>query len=200
MSLKVDPRIKRTRQLLVNALAQLLHEKEFSAITVQDITARAEVNRATFYAHFEDKYALLNYNVREDFLHVLEQRSSDWEVFSPGKLRNLVTAVYEFLSQFTGQCQSHGPAQHDDKLFVMAEVQKQAAAILLGWLQPSPDPRAPSRESAALIASWSIFGTSFHWTRHDRSLPPSEAADRILALITPGLMPYLAQIEVPMRR
>ena len=49
-AVKVDPRVKRTRQLLQNALMELVQEKSQGSITVQDIAARAEVNRATFYA------------------------------------------------------------------------------------------------------------------------------------------------------
>src|SRR5687768_12547054 len=108
MSLKVDPRIKRTRLLLQRAINELLREKEFHHITVQDITARAEVNRATFYAHFEDKYALLNYSVREEFLEALAKRSDHWDVYTPTHLRSLIMVVYEFLSLFSGRCPSHG--------------------------------------------------------------------------------------------
>ncbi|HWQ84479.1 MAG TPA: TetR/AcrR family transcriptional regulator [Anaerolineales bacterium] len=51
---KVDPRIKRTRALLVQAFTELLAEKGFQAISVQDISERATVNRTTFYLHFPD--------------------------------------------------------------------------------------------------------------------------------------------------
>lgn len=55
-----DPRVKRTRQLLMQAFMELLKEKkDISSISVQDIAERATLNRATFYAHFEDKYAFL---------------------------------------------------------------------------------------------------------------------------------------------
>lgn len=55
-----DPRVKRTRQALLQAFVALLEEKQnFHSISVQDIAERATVNRATFYDHFEDKYALL---------------------------------------------------------------------------------------------------------------------------------------------
>src|SRR5207245_2778046 len=56
----VDPRVKRTRKLLQQAFIELFQEKGFAAISIQDITERATVNRATFYAHFPDKYALLD--------------------------------------------------------------------------------------------------------------------------------------------
>jgi AcrR family transcriptional regulator len=64
---KEDPRVKRTRKVLVHAFGELLTDKRFSAITVQDIAERAEVNRVTFYGHFSDKYAILEYWLREQF-------------------------------------------------------------------------------------------------------------------------------------
>jgi AcrR family transcriptional regulator len=56
---KLDPRIRRTRQLLRNALVELISEKGFDDITVKDITERATLNRATFYLHYNDKQDLL---------------------------------------------------------------------------------------------------------------------------------------------
>src|SRR5205807_1741174 len=47
----VDPRVKRTRKLLQQAFIELFQEKGFASISIQDITERATVNRATFYAH-----------------------------------------------------------------------------------------------------------------------------------------------------
>jgi AcrR family transcriptional regulator len=70
---RVDPRVKRTRQLLQRAFLELLAEKEMASISIQDITDRATVNRATFYAHFPDKYALLDSIVRELFQQMLGQ-------------------------------------------------------------------------------------------------------------------------------
>lgn len=55
---KSDRRVQRTKQLLFNALAELTAEKGYSAVTVQDITERANVGRSTFYAHFGGKDAL----------------------------------------------------------------------------------------------------------------------------------------------
>ena len=64
---KDDPRSKRTRRMLQKALNELMTEKKFSEISVQDITAKAEINRATFYAHFDDKYELLNAGIHFQF-------------------------------------------------------------------------------------------------------------------------------------
>jgi AcrR family transcriptional regulator len=56
---KDDLRVQRTQQLLRTALVSLIEEKGFEALTVQDIIDRANVGRATFYAHFDNKEDLL---------------------------------------------------------------------------------------------------------------------------------------------
>jgi AcrR family transcriptional regulator len=56
---KVDRRVRRTRELLSNALISLLHEQRYERVTVQDVIDRADVGRSTFYAHFHDKDGLL---------------------------------------------------------------------------------------------------------------------------------------------
>ena len=58
---RVDPRFKRTRELIVRAFEELVMEKGHRALTVQEIAERATVNRATFYAHFRDQYELFGH-------------------------------------------------------------------------------------------------------------------------------------------
>jgi AcrR family transcriptional regulator len=54
-----DRRVRRTRRLLREALLALILEKGYDRVTVQDVLERADVGRATFYAHFRDKDDLL---------------------------------------------------------------------------------------------------------------------------------------------
>ncbi|MCC6614675.1 MAG: TetR/AcrR family transcriptional regulator [Anaerolineae bacterium] len=61
----LDRRQRRTRKLLRDALLQLIVEKGFDTLSVQDITDRADVSRATFYLHFRDKEDLLFNSMRE---------------------------------------------------------------------------------------------------------------------------------------
>lgn len=56
---KLDRRIQRSRQALQAALSALILEKGYESVTVQDVIDRANVGRATFYAHFRDKEDLL---------------------------------------------------------------------------------------------------------------------------------------------
>jgi AcrR family transcriptional regulator len=56
---ELDRRVRRTRRTLHEALVELVLERGYDRITVQDILDRADVGRSTFYAHFRDKEALL---------------------------------------------------------------------------------------------------------------------------------------------
>jgi AcrR family transcriptional regulator len=56
---KSDRRINRTRNLLRDALIELILENSYDVVSVQDIAARADVGRATFYLHYRDKDELL---------------------------------------------------------------------------------------------------------------------------------------------
>ena len=73
--MKLDPRIRRTRQMLFKALQDLLAEKTFQLITVQDIAERSTLNRATFYDHFTDKFALLEAMMGERFQTLIAART-----------------------------------------------------------------------------------------------------------------------------
>src|SRR5512146_2463362 len=59
MKRKVDRRVQRTQQLLEQALLALIKEKAFESISVQEIIDRANVGRATFYEHYDNKEDLL---------------------------------------------------------------------------------------------------------------------------------------------
>lgn len=56
---RVDPRVLRTKQLLFEALLELIQEKRWDKIRVQDVLDRSGISRSAFYSHYTDKYDLL---------------------------------------------------------------------------------------------------------------------------------------------
>jgi AcrR family transcriptional regulator len=101
---RLDPRVRRTRGLILRSFESLLAEKGFESISVQDVTDKAEINRATFYAHFPDKYALLDYSISQMFMSEIEKRTLNVCSYTPDNLRNLILAVVEFISRLHSDC------------------------------------------------------------------------------------------------
>src|SRR5262245_45194922 len=134
---KIDPRVKRTRKLLEQAFLELLAERGFQATTVQDIAARATVNRATFYAHFEDKYALMDSLFREQIQEVLARALPTGANFTLDNLQVLTRAVCEHLAALHDfRC----PPDDHAKFEPLAEmaVQEELHAFLASWLRQLP--------------------------------------------------------------
>ena len=63
-----DLRAIRTRKFIIEAFVELIETKAFNKITINDITQKAMINRATFYRHFLDKYDLMDTVVKENLM------------------------------------------------------------------------------------------------------------------------------------
>lgn len=68
----MDRRQRKTRRAIFDSFTDLLSQKEFGQITVGEIIERADVGRATFYAHFETKDFLLRELCEELFCHIFD--------------------------------------------------------------------------------------------------------------------------------
>lgn len=93
-----------TKQSLINAFVTLVNEKDFEKITISDLTRGAKVNRATFYAHFNDKYELLDYMIDKSATTVIEERTSGVVRFDEDSISQLVLAVCDYHQQPNFRC------------------------------------------------------------------------------------------------
>src|SRR5580693_7183941 len=96
-----DPRILRSRRMLMDALASLLMKKEFEEISIQEITDEATLNRATFYLHYPDKNALLQAMTGVRFRALIERRGITFTNCN-GALRAIALGVCDYLAETTG--------------------------------------------------------------------------------------------------
>lgn len=94
----LDLRQRKTRALLVKALAELMEERPFSELSVVDICSRAMVHRTTFYAHFNDKRELLSYLLSQLEQECVETCLPREEMTSPKEY--FLTAVKNTLDFF----------------------------------------------------------------------------------------------------
>ncbi len=106
---KIDRRVRRTRKLLGDALIELALEKDFEAITIQEITDRADIGYRTFFRHYADKEALLLdvlRNIREEMRQFILPPSLDQILQNPGAAL-LEQGQYFQHKQFFEHVQTH---------------------------------------------------------------------------------------------
>jgi AcrR family transcriptional regulator len=150
---RVDPRVKRTRELIVRAFNELVAQKGHTGLTVHEIAERATINRATFYAHFTDQYELFDYVISEAFRKELRRRLADSPEPSEENLKALILAACEYLAGLNTAC------SRTDRQFrplIEARVQGELYELLLGWIGASPQKargRKVSPEVTASVAS-----------------------------------------------
>jgi AcrR family transcriptional regulator len=180
---KEDPRVKRTRKVLIQALEELLAEKRFHAISVQDIAERAEVNRVTFYGHFSDKYAILEYWLRRQFQQQIANTGLTVCVLNVNNLQTLSVVLTKWFAQL------HRRAKPDDSQLLpllFTTMQQELSLLLMEWVRHSPVEALPPHttlETIVMVISWAIFGTSLQWAHGERSLSPEELAKQVTALL-----------------
>jgi AcrR family transcriptional regulator len=181
---RLDPRIRRTRQLLQDALKRLLEEKEFDKISVQDITEAATLNRATFYAHYSDKFALLGELIRVSFLQMLQQRNARFDGTCSSAFQVILLAVCDYLIEVQKSLSSR---QHQFEPFVEATVIDQIRLVLLDGFRQHPTDRRIPAEMIAATASWAIYGAVKQWVNTANREPAEEFVRVAVELVQPIL-------------
>ncbi|MGA8582079.1 MAG: TetR family transcriptional regulator [Bryobacteraceae bacterium] len=178
----LDPRIRRTRLLLQKSLEKLLKKKEFDQLSVQDITDAATLNRATFYDHYADKFALLECMVGSRFHELLAERKVQFDGTCASALKALVLAVCSYLMRMQG---SHCERQLEPHMesAIIAVVRR----MLLDGLTRHPAENAIAPEMIAAAASWAIYGTAREWAQTTNRCAPEEIADQVMTLVAPIL-------------
>ncbi len=183
----LDPRIRRTRQLLQQALAQLLEEREFEKISVQDIAEAATVNRATFYDHYPDKFALLHCMVGARFQELLEARHVRFDGTCPDALKAIVRCVCDYLEQ-QRQMQPHMESA------VIAVVR----SIVLDGTRSHAAGDGVSPELIATTVSWAIYGAAKEWLATPNRCEADKISMTIVNLLSGIFAPVSAGYARPL--
>jgi AcrR family transcriptional regulator len=179
-----DPRIVRTRKLLQQALVNLMKEKQFDSLSVQDIAEAATINRATFYDHYPDKFALLECTVGSRFNELLSERGVSFNGTCSSALRAIVLGVCDFVASAQLLC-SDRPGQMEPHMesAIIAVVRR----MLLEGLEKHPSAAPTSPQMIATTTAWAIYGGAKEWAQTPNRAPSGEIVDTILTLVSPVL-------------
>jgi AcrR family transcriptional regulator len=178
----VDPRVRRTRQLLGQALDNLLKKKDFNEISIQDIAGEATVNRATFYDHYPDKFALLTCMVACKFHELTAERQIHFEGNCTGELRAIVQAVCDYLVRMQGMDCKRQLEPHMEAAIITV-----VREILLSGIRRHLPASAITPEIIAASASWAIYGAAKEWAQTPDRCTPEEIVDAVTMLVSPVL-------------
>lgn len=169
---RVDPRIRRTRTLLREALLAHLQEKSFEAVSIADITSRATVNRATFYSHYPDKFALLEDMIRGQVRECV-LGGDPLEGHAPrALLRAVGTRVFDFAARH-GECKLDSGSE---TIFVRS-IARELQSVLGAYLS----------EASSVVAAAALAGVAMKYRCSGKGRPSREAIEEIVDVLVGGV-------------
>jgi AcrR family transcriptional regulator len=176
-----DPRILRSRRMLMEALARLLIHKELNDISIQEIADEATLNRATFYLHYPDKNALLQAMTAARFRDLVARRGLSF-FDCDGALRAIALGVCDHLAETTGCPTRLTKMSLEGSIIPVVE-----DMFLEGTVNRPVAPGIDPELLATTVAS-AIFGAARRWYQTPNRVPAEEIASRIAAIVKPMLL------------
>jgi len=174
----MDRRIQRTRKLIIKSFMDLLREKGFEKITVNDIADRADINRGTVYLHFLDKYDIFEKCIDMYIEELLSQCSDNEEIhLQEEAMRNVFSYLEEHIDLYK--------LLHDDDKYGI--FRKKFTNALLGQVEIAmavmPEEIATSYEIASQFLVNGFLGVIEWWIGNDMPCSAEEAMEKMLAFL-----------------
>jgi AcrR family transcriptional regulator len=185
MAQNVDARVRRTRELIRDAFMELIVEQGFDNVTVQAIAARAQINRATFYRHYTDKFDLaarLTDLLFADVAAQLESSSADAPLANWQLLFEHVAHYAPFYRAMLGKGGIPGFPER-----VRETVEAQMTAFLPAWGFTETRLQMPLSLAVRYLAAAQV-GLIQWWLENDMPYPPEQAARYLVDLHLRGGM------------
>lgn len=183
---KTDPRVIRTRRLIQDAFVFLSKEKDFDTITVRDITERATINRATFYAHYSDKYVLIESIISDSFMTFVSKRVSPQPMATEETMRSLILSVLDYCDSLCNSCKSGYKSFGPIAQIKVKELLQNIIVSLLTNKVSSTDNEKLSIYLLATMISCSICGAVYSIRKKYPLIVPANFTEEILHFIMAG--------------
>ena len=189
---KKDRRTRKTRQLLRDTLLTLLKEKRYEEISVQDIIARADVARSTFYVHYVDKDDLL---------------TGSHGIFAENLGEQMLAHVGESGSAFSSRTWFYHIQAQDDILKVIAKdsamelAMKTLHGIIHDSVQKGMQAHAPIKNASVplpLIVDYltdTLMTLIKWWFKDGMRYTPEQMDEMFQQLVMPGVLAVLKGVN-----
>ncbi|WP_099364368.1 TetR/AcrR family transcriptional regulator [Fredinandcohnia onubensis] len=179
---KTDPRVLRTRKLIMDSFIELSGKKEFKDITIKDITTEAMINRATFYYHFEDIYDLLEKVLSEVLLINLNSESYQQSALNEETFIGIFKAITNFQLSLSNRCHRG----YEDTIARI--IRDQLEVIFYKMLKKRyPTGDENTLKITSVMLSWGMYGTSVEWRRNPESVSPEEMIKSAIPYLKYGI-------------
>lgn len=163
-----------------------MQEKPFEEILVQDITEAATVNRATFYDHYTDKFALFEAMVAGDFYELLKERNIRFNGTCSSAIEAIVFAVCDYLKELhrnEKQCAS----QASFGSLLDSALTKALRVVVLDDLAKRSTRTTVSNRVLASTISSAIYGATREWFYTTKRQRNDEIAFFVASVVVPIL-------------
>lgn len=169
MERQIDPRILRTRNLIMEAFIELSMQMDFKDITIKDITTSATVNRATFYNHFYDKYDLLEKVLSESVMREVIQEVSTHEVINEDSIKSILLSIIRFQTSLSNQCHRSYKAFTPQ---IETHFKNVLHAFFSKWAHKQwPNQNNTDIEVFSVALSWALYGVAMHGMQNQQTEP-----------------------------
>ncbi|MGP1441320.1 MAG: TetR/AcrR family transcriptional regulator [Anaerovoracaceae bacterium] len=187
---KDDRRVKRTRRLLKQGLAELLRQKHFSDISARDITEKMDLNKATFYLHYKNTYELLQ-DLETDLLEQAQEMIDRYEYDeTEDSMRKFFEPLLDFVVENRSVCEALfvNNASSDFTGRVVEFIYKNGTEIMK---KRFPKISVEDADYVLSFVAFGLIGLLRRWFEKEMSIPKEKLlniADEMLAGINYQLL------------
>ncbi|GAA6487629.1 TetR/AcrR family transcriptional regulator [Gordonibacter urolithinfaciens] len=181
--MKQDHRIRLTKLLLREAFLNLLVEKPVAKITVKELCEQANVNRATFYAHYRDLFDL-HEEIERELAHTIMRSLST--TLPDQSLSAFSNEICRIIVDNERSCQAIF-GEHGDPEFPLRVVETLRESSIALWRRQRPDlPEAELDRLYTFMAN-GCLSVIRSWVRNDMADSPQDIARFIEKMTDSGL-------------
>lgn len=184
---KIYTKKNKTHIKIQNVFLELLSQKPFKDITVNDIAEGAEINRSTFYTHFQDKYELLNYILQEIMNEIYEMVDFSFLLMDDQKCaESLKSDIRNILLYINGKKKTLNVQKISRKVLYDRDLIQQVINVFIERVNEPPlsEIELPlKKEYFAVYFINGLFAAIEYWTLLPDSAVSEEAVEQITSII-----------------